>query len=222
MGTKLLSDALLEKNIDVTDVDKLKFGTAPSNTEIDKGDGSLRSRGDATMWKDMVSDLFGKRLASTAGKVDYDFDENSIRFQSGGSISVANDRVGGNQEINHEFEVGSSIAFRPHIHWFQDAATKFEITARYRIQRNGQAKTTAWTNIVLTANNGDDVWTYVSGTLNQITRFPDIVIDCGISDTIQFQMARTDALVGDMLIYFLDLHGQVDGDGSEEEIVKEP
>ena len=65
MGTKLLSDALLEKKIDVTDADKLKFGTSPDNTEIDKTDGSLRYRGDSTMWKDMVSDLFGKSTLDT-------------------------------------------------------------------------------------------------------------------------------------------------------------
>ena len=35
----------------------------------------------------MVGDLFGKRLSSTVGKVDYDWDNNAIKFQSGGSIS---------------------------------------------------------------------------------------------------------------------------------------
>ena len=184
-------------------------------------DGSIQIFGDGTMWKDMISDLFGKRLNSTSGKVDYDWDENAIEFQSNGSITSANDRIGGNLEINHEFKVGSSITFKPHIHWFQDAATKYELTCRYRLQRNGEAKTTSWTTIVLTASDGDDVWTYPgSGVFNNITRFPDITITCGLSDTFQFQIARTDNLGGSMLVYFLDLHGEVSSFGSRTELEK--
>ena len=70
-----------------------------------KADGTPRLRGNATVWKDMVGDLFGKQLASVVGKVDYDFDENAINFQSGGSISTTNDRVGANLQINHEMDL---------------------------------------------------------------------------------------------------------------------
>ncbi len=182
--------------------------------------GVPRYKGNATLWVDMIADLFGKRLSSTAGKVDYDWDENAINFQSGGSISNIADRVQGNQEINHNFKVGTSITFKPHIHWFQGALTKYVLTAKYRLQRNGQVKTTDWITIIMTANDSSDIWTYSSGVLNQITRFPDITINCGISDTIQWQMARTDSLGGDMLVYFFDLHGEIDSLGSEEEISK--
>lgn len=189
-------------------------------------DGSERFRGNATMWTDMVGDLFGKRLASTSGKVDYDFDENAINFQSGGVITTANDRVGANLEINHDRKVGSSITFRPHIHWFQavssGAVTAFVLTMRYRLQRNNYEKTASWTTVTLTAGT-DDVFDFTGesdGTYNQLSRFPDITIDCGISDTLQFQMTRTDSESGDMLVYFMDVHGQVDGAGSEDEIVK--
>lgn len=183
-------------------------------------DGSVQLFGDGTMWKDMIADLFGRRLYSTAGKVDYDYDENALDFQSGGSISTTADRVGGNLEINHEFLVGTSITFKPHIHWFQDASTAYELTMRYRLQRNNAVKTTTWTSVTLTAGT-DDVYTYPgSGVFNQLSRFPDITITCGISDTIQFQVARTDSLGGNMLVYFMDLHGEVDAFGSRAEIVK--
>ena len=33
-------------------------------------------------------------------------------------------------------------------------------------------------------------------------------------------MARTDSLGGTMLVYFLDLHGEVDSDGSDDEMHK--
>ncbi len=189
-------------------------------TEINT-DGTQRLRGDSTAWKDMVADLFGKRLNSTVGKVDYDWDENAIKFQSGGSISNINDRISGNQQINHEFKVGTDITFKPHIHWFQEDGTKFILTLKYRLQRNGFAKTEDWTTVTSTMNEDNDIFEYSTGTLDQLTRFPDITVTCGISDTIQFQIARTDSLGGDMLVYFFDLHGEVDSSGSEEEISKD-
>lgn len=218
-----------------TDFNYLKFGTPPNYAEISKTTGEMRFRGDATMWKDMIADLFGKRLNSTAGKVAYDFVNNVILFKSGGSIALEADRVGGNQEINHEFLVGSGITFRPHIHWFQPVISHtpdvldtkaYELTAKWRLLKNGYGinLTDPWTEIVLTSNLTNNVFgiTNVGGKdyANQITRFPDITIDCDISDTIQFQMARTDSLGDDMLVYFFDLHGRTDGVGSEEEVAK--
>ena len=95
---------------------------------------------------------------------------------------------------------------------------------RYRIQNNNAAKTTAWTTVTCTAGT-DDVFDFtgeVDGAYNQLSRFPDITIDCSVSDTIQFQMARTDALSGDMYVYFMDAHGIVNSFGSDEEITKAP
>jgi len=55
-------------------------------------DGTVRIYGDGTAWRDMISDLFGKRLSSTAGKVDYDYDENAIVFSPGGIITSSSCR----------------------------------------------------------------------------------------------------------------------------------
>lgn len=203
------------------------IGEYDTNYSEFKPDGTLRYRGTATVWKDMIADLFGRRLNSASGGVDYDWDENAIDFSSGGSISDVTDRVQGNLEINHEFKVGTGIVFKPHIHWFQDIASSaithaFVITAEYRLQRNNYEKTASWTAITCTAGT-DDVFDFTGesdGTYNQISRFSDITIDCGISDTIQFRMARTDSLGGNQLIYFFDMHGQVDSGGSDEEISK--
>jgi len=187
----------------------------------------VRYTGTSTVWKDMILDLFGRQLLSTAGAVDYDFDENAILFQANGNIATANDRVGGNQEINHEFKVGTSITFKPHIHWWQQVTTGAVVahvfTLRWRLQRNGYAKATSWTTITATAGTTDDVYDFKSqtnGLYNQLTRFDDITITCGVSDTIQIQMTRSDANAGDIAVTFFDLHGEVDSDGSEEEISK--
>lgn len=214
-----LEDALEDEKINVKDGDEVKIGGNTDHVEF-YDDGTPRLRGAATVWNDMVSDLFGKRLASISGSVDYDYDENAIKFQNNGIITTANDRVGSNQQIGHNFKVGSSIIFKPHIHWFQENNSQFVWTARYRLQRNNAIKTTAWTTITSTAIT-DDVFTYPgSGVFNQLTRFPDIIVDCSISDTIQWQMTRSDALVGDALVYFFDLHGEIDSLGSDEEISK--
>jgi hypothetical protein len=221
-------------NFELTDVKatlnsgEQKFGDEAGGnyTEI-KTDGTLKYRGDATVWKDMVMDLFGKRLLSTSGTVDYDYDENVITFDDDGSIETANDRVGGNQEINHEFKVGENITFKPHIHWWQQVTTgavePIVFTMRYRVQRNNAAKATSWTTITAEAGTADDVFDFTSeadGLYNQITRFDDMTFTCGVSDTIQIQMTRTDSEGGTVSVVFIDLHGEIDSDGSDEEYTK--
>lgn len=200
-------------------------GDSTNKVDANKTQG-IRYHGTATVWKDMVMGLFGKKLLSTSGKVDYDYDENVIIFAPSGVITTANDRVGGNQEINHEFKVGTDITFKPHIHWWQqvtsNAVLPVVFTARYRLQRNNAIKVTSWTTI--TADAGvDDVFDFTAesdGLYNQITHFDDITITCGISDTLQIQMTRTDSQTGDVSTTFFDIHGEVDSDGSDEEITK--
>ena len=175
-----------------------------------------------TVWRDMIMDLFGRRLSSTVGGVDYDFDENTINFASGGDIDTQADRIGGNQEINHDYKIGN-ITLRPHIHWFQNAATKYVLTMKYRHQKNLQLKTDDWTTIQLVANDGQDVGTYPgSGVYNQITNFKSNITlnNVSLSDTIQIQIARTDSLGGTMPVYFFDLHGEIDAIGSNQEYIK--
>jgi len=191
-----------------------------------RDNGHYRTSGHA--WKDMIMDLFGRNLYSVAGAVDYDYDENVMIFQANGDITNSADRVGGNQEINHEFMIGTNITFKPHLHWWQQVTGNTVVahtwTARYRLQRNGQAKTTGWTTITANSGSGgDDVFDFTAqadGLYNQLTRFDNITVTCGVSDTLQFQITRSDANAGDIAVYFFDLHGQVDSDGSDGEISK--
>lgn len=198
----------------------IKLGALADRAEFSRTDGTMRLRGDATAWVDMVGDLFGKRLASTAGTISYDYEDNAITFSAGGIITNVNDRVGANLQINHNMKVGSGIVFSPHFHWWQQittgAVSPFVWSMRYRFQRNGYAKTTDWTTVTATAGTNDvfDFTGEVDGLYSQLTSFPDITIDCDISDTFQFQVTRTDAEVGDVNVYFIDLHGEVDSFGS--------
>jgi len=55
----------------------------------------------------------------------------------------------------------------------------------------------------------------------QISVFPTVTATMGLSDIIQFQLARTDSLTGDCYVAFCDLHAPVDqAAGSESEWVK--
>lgn len=216
-----IGDLLNQAGINIQESDEVRMGVVDDYMAVSKIDGTPRLRGNSTVYRDMVADLFGRQLSTTAGKVDYNHDENTLDFQSGGSITNANDRVGGNQEINHDMVVGNSVVFKPHIHWFQGSATACELTLRYRVQRNGQQKETSWTPITLTVGSSE-VYPYSSGTVVQISSFPTITTDCGISDTIQFQMARTDSLGGTMSVFFFDIHAGIDALGSDEETSKSP
>jgi len=189
-------------------------------------DGTVRLSGNATAWKDMVGNLLGQRLNSTSGKVDYDWDDNCLTFNSGGSLAVAADRVQWNQQIDHQYKVGE-VTFKPHVHYFQavssGAITPFVLSLQYRLQRNGSAKTTDWTTITCTSGT-DDIYDYSASeddTYCQIAVFDDIEVECGLSDTLQFRMARTDSETGDMQVYFVDLHGEVDSFGSDTQYGKE-
>ena len=207
------------KGIDILDGDVNKFGEGDNHLEINKTTGQMKLKGTAAVWKDMIADLFGAKLESEAGGVTYDYEEGTLVFGPGGDIDTAADRVGGNLEINHEFAIGEGISFYPHIHWFQTADLPYTLTIRYRLQRNGEAKETDWIEFDLVAGTtaGNDIYPYVSGTLNQLTSASaiEVLTEVGISDTIQFQLARTDSEAGDMAVIFLDLHGKVDSLGSD-------
>ena len=142
------------------------IGSGSNRLKIE-ADGTIKREGDATVWDDLVTSLIGSRLYSTAGKVNYNYAENAVEFQPGGSISTEADVINFNYQHPHAAIVDGSLKL--HIHWEQPNSTDREFTVRYRIQKNGQAKTTTWTTVVVAANATNNVFTYVSGTLNQIT-----------------------------------------------------
>ena len=113
--------------------------------------------------------------------------------------------------------------FKLHMHWEQTDATTREFKLRYRIQENNSAKTTAWTEVTIDTNT-NNVFSYTSGTLNQITRLADIDwSNVSLSSTVQFRMTRSDATAGVVDVTFVDGHVEYDqARGSAQEYVKEP
>ena len=193
------------------------FGTGLNRAKFE-ADGTLKFEGDSSVWDDITGSLIGKSLSSTAGQVDYNWAENSIIFNSGGDIATEADCINFNIQNPHATKVNSIIDF--HIHWWQTDAVAREFTIEHRIQNNGQLKTEAWTqNIVST--QADAKFTYTSGTLNQISDLVAIdMTGASISATVQFRIARTDAVAGDVEVTFADVHVEKDTLGSRQEYVK--
>lgn len=191
--------------------------TTGDKTEIEPG-GTAVFKGDSTVWDDLVGSLIGRQLSSVAGKVDYNWSENTITMQPGGVITTINDLIIFNYQYPHAAIVDGVMNL--HIHWEQPNANQVEWTIDYRIQSNGTAKTTAWTRA--TANSTDDsVFPYISGTLNQITKLVSVdLTGASISSTVQFRVARTDVTATDIEAVFIDAHIERDTVGSRTEFSK--
>lgn len=181
-------------------------------------DGTDVKHGNATVWDDVVNSLVGKRLFSTVGKVDYDYDENAISMQPGGSITSQNDRLIWNLQYPHAAITNGVMNL--HMHWEQVSSDQIDFVIQYRIQNNGQAKISAWTTV--NSNSVDNsVFPYVSGTLVQITELASVdMTGASISATVQFRLARVDSTTDDILATFVDAHVELDMDGSRQEYVK--
>lgn len=178
------------------------------------GNDSLKLTGDATAWDDIQTSLIGRRLASSSGTVAYNYTENTVDFSGGGTITNINDTVVFNLQTRHATLEDSSLHL--HMHFAQSDATVRTMTVRYRIQDNGEQKTTAWTTV--TADTDDAVWTWTTGTLNNILSLATIdLTGVGLSAVVQIQATRSDSNGGLLPVTFIDAHYEIDSLGSNNE-----
>lgn len=195
-----------------------------SDYALFEDDGTLVFNGAATVWRDELGQLIGQRLESPASDIVQNNAEGSLTYKTSATTA---DYVIINIQINHDWKFGSDI--KPHLHWFQASATMPHWLIQYRWQKNGSAKTTAWTNQKWAAN----AFTYSAGTLNQITGFGSIAAPAGysISDILQIRLIRdtanastlftgADALAASVEAVSFDVHREIDTVGSRQEYVK--
>lgn len=100
----------------------------------------------------------------------------------------------------------------PHIHWTQKAATAVTFKLDYKWYNAGEAEPAGWT----TLTSVDNVFSYVSGSLAQITTFPTIT-GTGMrpSSIMKCKFYRDDnTTTGDVLADQFDFHIRRDGMGS--------
>lgn len=173
-------------------------------------------------WDDLVGSLIARRLESIQGSLNYNYEENSITMQSGGDISDRNDRLIFNFQKPHAMSnTAPNNTMDLHIHWEQPDAAIREFTVQYRVQENGQPKTTAWTTVVVLANDTNNAFIYSTGTANQITKLVNIDLSSyALSSTVQFRLTRSDSVGGDIEATFVDAHIPYDQLGSRQKYVK--
>lgn len=198
-----------------------KFGTAPNYTSFDS-DGTMVANGNATTWDDLSGSALA--LQQTGPGVARNATENTVEFTTTSNLA---DYVYDNYQLRHAWKSGSTI--NPHIHWEQAQNNVPNFLIRYRWQINGGTKTTAWSDYKCNT----PVFTYVSGTLNQICRGAGISapVGYGISDVIEMRIFRDNANTSTVFagadpytvtvgIVFIDIHLEHDTLGSRTEYSK--
>jgi len=188
-----------------------------------ESDGTIRANGAATVFDDMFADITkvkvqGQGLTSNVTELTIDFTSSSDLLDY--AIVV--------YQMSHKWKAGSPIY--PHFHWVQQSANVPNFLIQYRWQKNGQSKTTAWTNYKCNTSNA---FNYSTGSLNQITYGAEITPPSGygISDVIQVRILRdtqnestiftgVDPYSGTVAVSSVDFHFEIDTEGSRTEYVK--
>lgn len=172
-----------------------------------------------SFWDDISEPLIGQRLFTTPGTLDYNYDEGTVTASPSGDIASNSDRVIMVFQNSHASKTDAPLRF--HVHWEQTDATERAFTWQYRVQGNGQAKTTAWSTPVTVTSTTGNAFPYTSGTLNQITDLGEIsTTDKGLSSPVQIRWTRSDANAGTIEVTFLDCHKNIDAFGSRQEFKK--
>ena len=194
------------------------FGNGANRLKIGT-DGTTTMEGTATSWKDITGSTGAFSLAGVAGKADYDLAERLILLEPSGALATEADVVDVKFQLQHDMKAGTPLKL--HLHWRQPNATCV-FQWKYRVMNNGSASTLGWTTGgTVAATGAANAFAYTSGTLDQITMLGDIpTAGLGISSLIQVKLARTDATAGNVYIYDIDCHYEVDSFGSSLEYVK--
>lgn len=231
-GRILKYDEILNKFVFTSDVElgnveleTLKIGDIEAGNYSEfEADGTMVAKGDATCFRDELQDLVKAAANNPASRLAYDFADGSLVYKINATVS---DYAVMNIQINHDWKLGTPI--NPHIHWNQTQNNTPNWLIQYRWQANGESKTVPWISVRYT----EDVFTYVSGSLNQITSFGfiDPPIDASLSDIVQMRIIRDTANASglfagpdpytiDAPTYSFDIHIQIDTLGSRQTYVK--
>ena len=214
-------EAIVVTNSDINLKQETKIGDDTNYTQFDTN-GHQTMVGTATVWLDVLGDV--TKLKVQGAGINEVPAEAAVEFLTSSNLS---DYIYTNFQLNHNRKLGADV--HPHIHWWQTENATPNWLIQYRWVLNGQAKVTAWTDYPLTTN----AYTYVSGTLNQITYNGGITPPAGdnVSTILQVRILRdnsnasgefagADTYSTAASITSVDIHIEVDSIGSNEEYVK--
>ena len=216
-GFKLLSKASGDVVIATEDSGSTYIGSGDKvNSMQVSGDGTVRLLGEAADWDDYEFPISNLRINPVTSRPDFDFDEVEYLFDDNSTETVV-----GNGHLPHRWLIGSDL--KPHIHWAQESSGEVTWQLEYKLWNNGDSEPSGFTTL---QSNGP-VFSYVSGSISQITALPSIdasLID-DVSPNLKVRVSRlgasgTDTYVGDARFWKFDIHYQVDSFGSREEYLK--
>ena len=198
-----------------------RFGSSTDYATFSSG-GTLTLVGNATVFDDVQSPAVD--LLQTGSGVSKNLTENTVEYTTNSNLS---DYMLTSIQLPHSWKIGSTVF--PHLHWEQTTSSVPNLLIQYRWQRQGQAKTTAWTNYPVKIN----AFTYTTGTLNQITHDSGLVppANSSLSDIIEFRILRdnantsgqftgSDPVGATISVTSFDIHIEKDTLGSELEYIK--
>jgi len=196
------------------------FGTGSDRTKFtDRG--VMIMEGNARVWDDHTGDLTNAKLSDNNTLVAQNYSEGGVDMSPSGDLGNDDKCITMIVQKKHAVCKASSAHF--HVHWDQTSATDvIQFSMKYRIQGNGQEKTTAWSTPETFNPQDDSVFTFDGHTtLNQIMYMSEIDLSSVIiSSNIEIKFARIDAVSGDVRVSFADGHFQFDMLGSDSEYEK--
>jgi len=197
-----------------------------------KGNGSDNQleQTDLFPWDDLSGPLFGARLDTSSGRLDYDPYNGGVNFNA--NARYPNEPVVIPIQLKHALKYGTGAVLRPHFHWLQQQSAIPNFMIAWKKTNYGDVTTfeTDFTNYSI-AKYTTNAFTYTSGTLAQITKFPEIDIsDMEISSSIDIVIFRdsadtsllfgaSDPVGSGVVVKYNDSHAQFNKPGSKEEFV---
>lgn len=175
-------------------------------------------------WDDLRREASASNIDSASTRYSFDYDEGHITFDA--NARILNERIIYTFQMPHAWEEGSDI--EPHLHWWQALAGTPNWWMKWRKWNNGAIKPAGWTEAIPASS----IFTYSSGEICQITKFPAIDLsDIRISGFLQVQFGRDTGNVSTLFagadpvaaaVDFLefDLHALFDSRGSIDEFTK--
>lgn len=182
----------------------------PIGEDFDKGK-ILRLR-----WDDISVSATQTKVGSNL-KPDFDFTNLGLLFPQ----NDTSEKIYSVFQMSHRKKLGSSIQF--HIHYIQSSANKPIFTIQYRFYNNGSLVPSYSTLNTSDVGGNQGVFSYTSGSMLQIAKFPEITAPANetVSANLDIILYRNDnTVIGDVLVKYIDLHYQIDSDGSRSEYSK--
>ena len=187
--------------------------------------GKIVQQGTNTTWKDIVTQAFAQNIDISSGRIDFNYTGVTIDFAV--NARYPEEPLCMAFQMQHDYKFGTQMY--PHLHWIQNSSDIPNWMIAYRVSQNGIAIPDAFN--LAKHNGGGAVYTYSSGTILQIVRFPVISGVHDLSFSIDIKLYRdtanasglfagADPYTGIASVKFFDLHYEVDDLGSAAEYIK--